>query len=438
MRGDGRQLVEGAADEDVEVGLHEQLPFLRYELEHLLDVRLGYLVRRVGHGAVALRLALQLAEQPPLLRYLHHLVVDDAVGVGHRAEEREHVGGDSVPVDLRGLVGLQVGRQVDHVDVHEVHRLQHPVAQVEILVAAPEVAHRERPFPELEGHEAVQVLVHLLAVQLAVADAALCKDVRHLPHLDVEVEPQFGVVLDERAAHRLLRDDEVGLYFRILPPFKVFEVGLREERRVGRQVMMVALPAEDVLLLQRVPLAECLHDVVQHIGVGGVLLRVGAVLQYRVLHLYDDGAVSTVGEEHRVEVTALPVAHVLELGEEAVHGSFRAVRPHPCLLSFSVTEEVTVDEDALAALLGVESAALLDVDGQQPGEGDGHHGGEPHYLAHEDGEDDEPHEGEADGPCGIGEESPPDAHELQRFLESLEYWIIRFCGFHGLRFHRGG
>ena len=311
--------------------MHQQLSLLGYEVEHLVNVCLGNLVRRVGHRAVAFRLGLQFPLQPSLLRNLNHLVIDDAVRIGDGGEECKQVGGYLKAVDRHGLEGSDERGQVDHVHIHEIDRFQYSVAQVQVLVTALEVAHGKRPLFELEGHEAVQVLVHLLTAELVVAYATLSQYVHYLAHLDMEVEPQLRVVFYKRAARCLLRDGEVGLDFRIRPPFIVSEVGLREERHVWRDVVVVTLSAEDVLLLQRIPLSECLYDVVQHIGIGEVLVLVGTVLLDGILHLYDDGAVALVGEQHRVEMMALFVLHVLKLCEQAVHGFLLA--KHPGLLS---------------------------------------------------------------------------------------------------------
>jgi hypothetical protein len=90
----------------VEVGIDEQLAVLGKEVQHGFDVGLGNLVAGVGHGAVALGLALELSEELSLLRDLDDLVVDDAVGIGYLAEEGQQVGGDDVAVDGDGLVGL--------------------------------------------------------------------------------------------------------------------------------------------------------------------------------------------------------------------------------------------------------------------------------------------------------------------------------------------
>ena len=94
--------------------------------------------------------------------------------------------------------------------------------------------------------------------------------------------------------------------------------------------------------------------------------------------------------------------------------------------------------DALVPFLGMKPAALFHIDGQQSNDGDDHHGDEAGELAHDDGEDDEPHEGEAYGSCRKCEEPSPDAHELQWFLESLENWIARKVGFHFFGFHLRG
>ena len=129
---------------------------------------------------------------------------------------------------------------------------------------------------EAEGHEAVAVFVHLLLGQSSVADVPLAQDVLRLGHLGMELRPFLRVVLHELAALRLLRDDKVGAYLGELPSLEVAEVAPRQELRILRHIVMVGLSAEDVLLLQGVTLAKCLHEVGEHILEAQVLLRVRA------------------------------------------------------------------------------------------------------------------------------------------------------------------
>ena len=71
-------------------------------------------------------------------------------------------------------------------------------------------------------------------------------------------------------------------------------------------------------------------------------------------------------------------------------------------------------------LLAVQSAALLDVDGDDSHGGEADHDDEADELAEEDGGQQEAEETQADGSGSIGQEPAADAHELQWFLESLE------------------
>ena len=81
---------------------------------------------------------------------------------------------------------------------------------------------------------------------------------------------------------------------------------------------------------------------------------------------------------------------------------------------------LTVVEVAAVPFLAVQSAALLDVDGDDSHSGETDHDDEAHELAEEDGRQQEAKEAEADGSSGIGQEPAADAHELQWLLESLE------------------
>ena len=68
----------------------------------------------------------------------------------------------------------------------------------------------------------------------------------------------------------------------------------------------------------------------------------------------------------------------------------------------------------------MQPALLLDEDGEQTDGGDDDHGDESGQLPQDDGEEDKPYETCADGTGGKGEEAPPDAHELQGLLQTLE------------------
>jgi hypothetical protein len=76
--------------------------------------------------------------------------------------------------------------------------------------------------------------------------------------------------------------------------------------------------------------------------------------------------------------------------------------------------------DVAVPLLAVQSAALLDVDGDDSHGGEADHDYEAHEFAEEDGGQQEAKEAQADGSGGIGQEPAADAHELQWLLESLE------------------
>ena len=185
----GGQLLGLAADKQVEIGVDEQLAVLGKEVQHGFDVGLGNLVAGGRHGAVALGLALELSQQFALLRYLYHLVVDDAVGIGYLAEEGQQVGGDDVAVDGDGLVGPDKRWQVYLVHIDDVEGSNYFVTHPQAVVTGLETPHRERTVLEVEGHESVEVLVYLVLRELAVPDASFLEDVHDLAHLRVEVEP---------------------------------------------------------------------------------------------------------------------------------------------------------------------------------------------------------------------------------------------------------
>lgn len=70
--------------------------------------------------------------------------------------------------------------------------------------------------------------------------------------------------------------------------------------------------------------------------------------------------------------------------------------------------------------LVVQSTLLFDEDAEQADSGNDDHGDEAGQLSQDDGEEDEADETCADGTGGKGEETPPDAHELQRLLQALK------------------
>jgi hypothetical protein len=83
-------------------------------------------------------------------------------------------------------------------------------------------------------------------------------------------------------------------------------------------VMVVALAAQHVLLLKGIALAECLDDVVQHVGIGHILVGIGGVLLNWVLDLDDDGRIAVLREEYRVQQFSIGILDVLKLCKESV------------------------------------------------------------------------------------------------------------------------
>ena len=142
--------------------------------------------------------------------------------------------------------------------------------------------------PELERHEAVAILVDLLLGQQAVPDMLLGKHVVHLGDLGMEVQPFLGVILHKLAALRLLRDYQIGAYLRELPSLKVVEVAPGQELGIFRYLMVVALLAKDVLLLQGIAFPKRLQHTAQHLLKAYVLLRIRTQLLYGIGHFKND------------------------------------------------------------------------------------------------------------------------------------------------------
>lgn len=72
-------------------------------------------------------------------------------------------------------------------------------------------------------------------------------------------------------------------------------------------------------------------------------------------------------------------------------------------------------------MLGVKPISLPYVDGGQSDKGKNNHGNKASQLAQDDGKKDETEKGYTDGNGGKGQETPSDAHELQRFLYAFVY-----------------
>ena len=139
--------------------------------------------------------------------------------------------------------------------------------------------------PELEGHEAVAILIDFRLTEFPVLDVLLLEDVAHLGNLGMEVQPFLRVVLHELAALHLLREDKVGTYLRKFSSLKVTEVAFGQELRILRHLMVVGLLAEHVLFLQGIALTERLYHVGEHILKEHVLLRIGTELLHGIGYL---------------------------------------------------------------------------------------------------------------------------------------------------------
>ena len=142
----------------------------------------------------------------------------------HTRQKRKQVRSDAVAVDVHLCVGLHLRRQVNLVYIHQRIGTDYPVTDFQILVRCLEVGHGERAMPELEGHEAVAVLVDLFLGQFPVLDVLLLEDVAHFGNLGMEVQPLLRVVLHKLATLSFLREDKVGTYLRKFSSLKVTEV----------------------------------------------------------------------------------------------------------------------------------------------------------------------------------------------------------------------
>ena len=138
----------------------------------------------------------------------------------------------------------------------------------------------------------------------------------------MEVKPLFGVVLDEHVFAGLLSDDQEGADVSIFPAFKIAEVALGKELHFGRDVVVVALLAEDVLFLEGIAFTQCLHDIAQHVTELHIQLGIGAEARHWILYFEDDGTITLLRPEYGVQKISALIIDVLKLGKESVKRSF--------------------------------------------------------------------------------------------------------------------
>ena len=271
---------------------------------------------------MTLRLAFQFALQLLLGGNLDNLIVDDTVGKRNIGQETEQVCGNAITVDGYRQIRLYDCRHVDHVHIHQREGTNGTVTDGQVLVAGLEVVDAVGIILETDGHEAVQVVAHIILVQFVVPDVLVRENIAHFRHLGMEVHPFFGVVLDEHVLVSLLRDDEEGADVGIFPALKVAEVTLREKFHAGRNVMMIAFLAENVLLLKGIAFTQCLHDVAQHVTELHIQLSISAEARHWILYFKDDGTIALLRPEYGVQKSAALVLDVLKLGKESVKRSF--------------------------------------------------------------------------------------------------------------------
>ena len=153
-------------------------------------------------------------------------------------------------------------------------------------------------------------------------DIPLFQDVHNLADLHMELSPHLRVILDEGALDSLLRDNDIGLNLSVRTALEVSEIGLHQIGHILCQFMVIELLAENVLFLERIPFAQCLDDIVQHVRKHHVLLRVGTVLLDGVLYPDDDRAVTLFREENRVQQVSIFILDVLQLSKQTVQRFF--------------------------------------------------------------------------------------------------------------------
>ena len=121
-------------DDDIEIGIYHQFAIHGQRVQQPFYVFLGDAVGRVGHGAVTLRLTLQLPHELALGRYLDDLIVDDAVGVGYLCQEGEKIGGN---VSATHIDREERPHEIGHIDfiyIDQWEGFYRPVTNLQVLI----------------------------------------------------------------------------------------------------------------------------------------------------------------------------------------------------------------------------------------------------------------------------------------------------------------
>ena len=281
-------LVAPDSQEHGKVDVGQQVVVPGNVAERLLNVVGGELVGRVGKGP----LAVDLRGEPGILLALvgqddalgeHH-----AVGPGNLGKEVEEIN-RQLAQHAERLDGVG---QHDLVDVNHVNYPEQFVTRLDMVVLGPEVVIRIRPVVEREGEVPHDIVPYLDLGEDAERHLLASKDVMHLLHLGPEIRPFLGVELPVHGALDLLRNNHVRLLGHVLPAFKVGHVGPGKKFLAAGQRSPVFPAAEDVLLLERVALAERVDHALEYAAGIIVAARVGAELLHGVLHPDEDRVVA--------------------------------------------------------------------------------------------------------------------------------------------------
>lgn len=268
----------------------------------------------------------------------------------------------------------------------------------------------------MEGHIPVQVVVDLVLRELVIPHTPLLQDVADLADLDMELLPDLVIVLDEVGLVSLQRNNKIGADFGVWTAVEELEVALGKELHVLRDLVMVSLSAEDVLLLEGIAFPKGVDDIAEDIHVGHIEIGVRGILLDGILYFDDDGTIAFLGEQDGIQEIASCILDVLQLGEQAVDLASLLANHCFCCLYVLMHVKVVVDEHSTTAPLVMQTGLLFQIDGSEADGCHDDHGNETGELAHKDGEDDIPEEADADGTGSVGQEPSSDAHELQGLL----------------------
>ena len=151
---------------------------------------------------------------------------------------------------------------------------------------------------KIHGKIAVDILAGIFLCQKFGTYTGILQLVLHFADFHQEVTPLSAVKREKAALLRFLRHGQIGLAVRIFPAIEVMEVGFGQVFALAFALITERFAHEYVLLVQRIPFAECLGNGGEQPGVFIVPVYVSGVFIHRVLHAQDSRILSVFGIYH--------------------------------------------------------------------------------------------------------------------------------------------